>query len=94
MKNFVDRHCQQVDYEVGDLVFLKLRPYCQASLAKCRHEKLSPKYFGHYPIEERIGKVAYKLRLLEGTSIHPMFHVSQLKKLVGNVTKIQPKPPQ
>jgi hypothetical protein len=44
---------------------------------------LSPRYVGPYPIVKRIGKVAYKLELPpELTGVHPVFHVSQLRKCV------------
>ncbi|TYK26445.1 histone-lysine N-methyltransferase ASHR1 isoform X5 [Cucumis melo var. makuwa] len=46
--------------------------------------------FSGYKILERIGSIAYKLELPNDTSIHPIFHVSQLKKLVGEHTNIQP----
>ncbi|KAA0040678.1 putative retroelement pol polyprotein [Cucumis melo var. makuwa] len=90
MKKHADKKRRDVEYAVGDRVFLKIRPYRQLSLRRKRNEKLSAKYFGPYKILERIVPVAYKLELLEGTLIHPVFHVSQLKKLVGEYINVQP----
>ncbi|GKB52407.1 putative reverse transcriptase domain-containing protein [Tanacetum coccineum] len=43
--------------------------------------KLAPRYVGPFEILERIGPVAYRLRLpKELSSVHDIFHVSNLKK--------------
>ncbi|GJR28944.1 hypothetical protein Tco_1105176 [Tanacetum coccineum] len=47
--------------------------------------KLEPRYVGPFKILERIGLVAYRLRLPEELrSVHDTFHVSNLKKCLAN----------
>ena len=48
--------------------------------------KISPKYYGPYKILDKFGPVASKLELPTTSHIHPVFHISQLNKLVGNVS--------
>ncbi|KAL4025105.1 hypothetical protein IC575_013482 [Cucumis melo] len=90
MQQYADKKRRHVEFNVGDWVLLKIRPYRQLSLRKKRNQKLSPKYFGPYEIQAKVGTVAYKLDLPTDSSIHPVFHVSQLKKFIGDCTGIQP----
>ncbi|WMV19367.1 hypothetical protein MTR67_012752 [Solanum verrucosum] len=53
--------------------------------------KLSPRYIGPYRISKRIGNVAYELELpQELEALHPVFHISMLKKCMGDPSLIIP----
>ncbi|WMV40961.1 hypothetical protein MTR67_034346 [Solanum verrucosum] len=53
--------------------------------------KLSPWYICPYRISKRIGNVTYELELpSELEAVHPVFHISILKKCMGNHSLIIP----
>ncbi|WMV09970.1 hypothetical protein MTR67_003355 [Solanum verrucosum] len=53
--------------------------------------KLSPRYIRPYRIVKRVGNVAYELELpQELAAVHPVFHISMLKKSIGDPSLIIP----
>ncbi|KAL0294617.1 UNVERIFIED_CONTAM: Transposon Ty3-G Gag-Pol polyprotein [Sesamum radiatum] len=79
-KSYVDKHRREMEYEVGDKVFLKVSPW-KGILRFGRQGKLSPRYIGPYEIIERIGPLAYRLALpTELSQIHDVFHISMLRR--------------
>jgi hypothetical protein len=65
-----------------------LQLYAQHSVACRPFPKLAFKCFGPFEIFDKIGAMAYKLKLPTGNLIHPVFHVSQLKEFTPDHTPV------
>lgn len=63
MKHQAYKKRTERELQVGERIYLKLQPYVQASLAPRANQKLSFRYYEPYQIEQRVGTVAYKLKL-------------------------------
>jgi hypothetical protein len=94
MKRQADKGRSERTFQVGEFVYLKLQPYVQTSVSHRSSNKLAFKFFGPYEILAKVGAVAYKLKLPETSVVHPVFHVSQLKKAPGTGHQISTALPQ
>jgi hypothetical protein len=81
-KSYHDKRRKPLQFEIGDHVYLKVLPTRGVQRFGIKG-KLAPRYIGPYKIMGACGPVAYKLKLPSKlTSIHDVFHISQLKKCV------------
>nr|GFA46789.1 putative reverse transcriptase domain, ribonuclease H-like domain, aspartic peptidase domain protein [Tanacetum cinerariifolium] len=79
-KCYADRRRKPLEFQVGDRVLLRVSSW-KGVVRFGKRGKLAPRFVGPFVILERIGPVAYRLRLPQELScIHDVFHVSNLKK--------------
>ena len=83
-KEYADRKVRDLDFMEGEQVLLKVSPMKRVMWFGKRG-KLSSRYIGPFEVLKRVGEVAYELALPPGLSgVHPVFHVSMLKKYPGD----------
>lgn len=83
MKKYADQNRSGRNYEVGDMVYLKMQPYRLAAFGLRQSLKLTSKLYGPFRILQKVGALTYRLQLPSGVGIDPVFHISQLKKHLG-----------
>ncbi|TYJ98666.1 hypothetical protein E5676_scaffold507G00570 [Cucumis melo var. makuwa] len=87
-KSYADVRRKDLEFDVGDMVFLKVAPM-KGVLRFEKKGKLSPRFVGPFEILEQIGPVAYRLALPPSFSaVHDVFHVSMLRKYVVDPTHV------
>jgi hypothetical protein len=89
MKHQADRKRTERHFSEGDWVYLKLHPHVQTSVAVQGTRKLALRFYGPFQVLQKVGKVAYRLALPDTSQIHPVIHVSQLKKAIGADVQVQ-----
>nr|GEV95168.1 putative reverse transcriptase domain-containing protein [Tanacetum cinerariifolium] len=84
-KSYADNRRKSLEFSVGDKVLLKVSTR-KGVVRFGKTSKLSPRYVGSFKIVERIGPVAYRLRLpQELIGVHDTFHMSNSKKCLADV---------
>ena len=87
-KSYADPKRKDVSFSAGDLVFLKVSPMKKV-MKFGKKGKLAPRYIGPFEVQLRIGEVVYRLVLPPVLSrIHPVFHVSMLRKYILNPSQV------
>ena len=87
-KSYADRKVRDVSFMVGEKVLLKVSPM-KGVMRFGKRGKLSPRFIGPFEVLQRIGEVAYKLALPPSlSSVHPVFHVSMLRKYIGDPSHV------
>ncbi|GKA97915.1 putative reverse transcriptase domain-containing protein [Tanacetum coccineum] len=82
-KSYADKRRKPLKFQVGDRVLLKVSPW-KGVVRFGKKGKLAPRYVGPFEIVERVGPVAYRLKLPQELScVHDTFHVSNLKKCLA-----------
>ncbi|GJU69740.1 hypothetical protein Tco_1255999 [Tanacetum coccineum] len=85
-KSYADKRRKPLEFSVGDHVLLKVSPW-KGVIRFGKNGKLEPRFVGPFEITERIGPVAYRLRLPEELNgVHDTFHMSNLKKCLADPT--------
>lgn len=81
---------RDLKFKIGDFVYLKNSPVKGVNIFD-KKRKLSPQYVGPFRILSHFGKVVYELELpADLASVHPVFHVSLLKKCIGDLAVVVP----
>ena len=72
-KSYADVRRKPLDFQVRDKVMLKVSPW-KGIIRFRKRGKLNPRYIGHFETLERVGSVAYQLKLpQEIRNIHNVF---------------------
>jgi hypothetical protein len=73
-----------LEFEVGDLVFLKVSPM-RGVMRFGKKGKLSPRFVRLFEITQRVGSLAYRIALPSDlVRMHDIFHISMLRKYIAN----------
>ena len=87
-KSYADLKRRDVEFEVGDKVFVRVSP-SKGVFRFGKRGKLNPRYVGPFEILDRVGSLAYRLALPPSAHpVHNVFHVSLLRKYIPDESHV------
>ncbi|CAL9097860.1 unnamed protein product [Musa textilis] len=87
-KSYADNRRRDIEFEIGDFVFLKVSP-SKGIIRFGKKGKLSPRFIGPFEVLERVGSVAYRIALPPALChVHDIFHVSMIRKYIYDPSHI------
>ena len=87
-KSYADRRRRDLEFEIGEHVFLKVSP-TKGVMRFGQRGKLAPRFIGPFEILQKVGPVAYKLAFPPTlASIHDVFHVSMLRRYIRDPSHV------
>ena len=87
-KSYADNRHRDLQFDIGDRVFLKISRW-KGVLRFGKRAKLSSRFIGPYEIVSKLGPVAYRMKLPPKLSrIHDTFHVSMLRKYIPDPSHV------
>nr|GEV93032.1 putative reverse transcriptase domain-containing protein [Tanacetum cinerariifolium] len=85
-KSYADKRRKPLEFSVSESVLLKVSPW-KSVVRFGKKGKLAPRFFRPFKVIEKVGLVAYRLRLPEDLNgVHDMFHMLNLKKCLDDPT--------
>ncbi|GKD47993.1 putative reverse transcriptase domain-containing protein [Tanacetum coccineum] len=79
-KSLADRNRKPMEFQVGDMVMLKVSPW-KGVIRFGKRGKLNPCYIGPFKVLAKVEMIAYRIKLPDQLiHVHNTFHVSNLKK--------------
>nr|GEV58221.1 hypothetical protein [Tanacetum cinerariifolium] len=89
-KSYTDLKRKPMDFQVGDMVMLKVSSW-KGVVRFGKRGKLNPRYIGPFKVLSKVGDVAYRLKLPQQLSrVHNMFYVSNMKKCLSDESLVTP----
>jgi hypothetical protein len=87
-KSYFYAHRIDRNYEVGDQVFLQVKPH-KSSIKFGKGDKISPMFVGPFEVMENKGIMAYRIALADSLRcMHDVFHICILRHYVSDPTHV------